>query len=71
MGSFIMSASLFASPLLGIIIGLIVLIIVKKKLKEIEVSNIYDWFKNQIKKHGKTLTAMGGGAGIAVMMGAI
>ncbi len=53
MGSFIMSASLFASPLLGIIIGLIVLIIVKKKLKEIEVSNIYDWFKNQLKNMEK------------------
>ena len=71
MGSFIMSASLFASPLLGIIIGLIVLIVVKKKLKEIEVSQIYDWFKDQIKKHGKTLAAMGGGAGIAVMMGVV
>ena len=71
MGSFIMTASLFASPLLGIIIGLVVLIVVKRQLKKIEVSYIYDWFKNQIKKHGKTLATMGGGAGIAVMMGAI
>ena len=71
MGSFIMTASLFASPLLGIIIGLVVLIVVKKQLKKIEVSEIYDWFRDQIKKHGKTLAAMGGGAGIAMMMGAI
>ena len=71
MGSFIMSASLFASPLLGIIIGLVVLIVVKRKLKKIEVSEIYDWFKKQIKEHGKVLAAMGGGAGIAVTMGAI
>ena len=71
MGSFIMSASLFASPLLGIIIGLVVLIVVKKSLKKVEVSQIYDWFKKQIKQHGKTLAAMGGGAGFAMMMGAI
>ncbi len=71
MGSFIMTASLFASPLLGIIIGLVVLIVVKKSLNKIEVSQIYDWFRKQIKKYGKTLAAMGGGAGIAVMMGAI
>ena len=71
MGSFIMTASLFASPLLGIIIGLVVLIVVKKGLKKIEVSEIYDWFKQQIKKHGKTLAAMGAGAGVAMMMGAI
>ena len=43
----------------------------KKQLKKIEVSEIYDWFRDQIKKHGKTLAAMGGGAGIAVMMGAV
>ena len=71
MGSFIMTASLFASPLLGIIIGLVVLIVVKRQLKKIEVSEIYDWFRDQIKKHGKTLATLGGGAGIAVMMGAI
>ena len=71
MGSFIMTASLFASPLLGIIIGLVVLIVIKKQLKKIEVSEIYDWFRDQIKKHGKTLAAMGGSAGIAVMMGAV
>jgi ammonia channel protein AmtB len=71
MGSFIMTTSLFASPLLGIIIGLVVLIVVKKQLKKIEVSEIYDWFRDQIKKHGKTLAAMGGGAGVAMMMGAI
>ena len=71
MGSFIMTASLFASPLLGIIIGLVVLIVVKKQLKKIEVTEIYDWFSDQIKVHGKTLAAMGGGAGIAMMMGAI
>jgi len=71
MGSFIMTASLFASPLLGIIIGLVVLVVVKKSLKKIDVSEIYDWFKNQIKEHGKILTAIGGGATIAIMMGAM
>ena len=34
MGSFILTASLFASPLLGIIIGLVVLVLVKKSLKK-------------------------------------
>ena len=71
MGSFIMTASLFASPLLGIIIGLVVMIVIKKQLQKIEVSEIYDWFKNQIKEHGKTLAAMGGVAGGAMMFGAI
>ena len=70
MGSFIMTASLFASPLLGIIIGLVVMIVIKKQLQKIEVSEIYDWFKNQIKEHGKTLAAMGGVAGGAMMFGA-
>ena len=56
---------------MGIIIGLVVLIVVKKSLKKVEVSQIYDWFKKQIKQHGKTLAAMGGGAGVAMMMGAI
>ena len=28
-------------------------------------------FRKQINQHGKTLAAMGGGAGIAMMMGAI
>lgn len=71
MGSFIMTASLFASPILGVIIGLVVLIVLKKKLSKIEVSGIYDWFTNQIKKHGKSLATFGGGAGLAVFLGAI
>ena len=54
-----------------IIIGLVVLIVVKKQLNKIEVSEIYDWFRKQIKEHGKTLAAMGGVAGGALMMGAI
>ena len=39
--------------------------------EKIEVSEIYDWFRKQIKEHGKTLVAMGGVAGGAMMMGAI
>ena len=53
MGSFIMTASLFSSPVLGLIIGLVVLIVVKKSLNKIDISLIYDWFNNQIKKYGK------------------
>ena len=71
MGSFIMTASLFSSPVLGIIIGLAVLIVVKKSLKRIEISEIYDWFKDQLKEHGKVLAAMGGGAGIMMMIGSM
>ena len=71
MGSFIMTASLFSSPLLGIIIGLVVLIVVKKQLKKIEVTEIYDWFKKQIRKHKKTLIALSGGLSVGIMMGAI
>ena len=48
MGSFIMTASLFSSPLLGIIIGLVVAIILKKKMKEIDFSEIYEWFKENL-----------------------
>ena len=44
---------------------------IKKQLQKIQVSEIYDWFKEQIKKYRKTLAAMGGGAFFAVMMGAV
>ena len=73
MGSFVITASLFSplSPLLGLIIGLVVLILAKKKLKKIEVSDIYDWFRKQILKYKKELIAMGGGAGIAVAIGGL
>ena len=62
MGSFILTASLFASPLLGIIIGLVVLVLVKKSLKKLDVTEVYNWFRNQFKKHGTVLSALGGGA---------
>ena len=52
MGSFIMTASLFSSPIIGIIIGLIVAISLKKSLKKIDLSEIYEWFKENIKKYG-------------------
>ena len=56
MGSFIMTASLFSSPILGVIIGLIVAISVKKSLKKIEFQEIYDWFKENIKKYAETIS---------------
>ena len=56
MGSFIMTASLFSSPLLGIIIGLVVAIILKKKMKEMNFSEIYEWFKENIKKYAETIS---------------
>ena len=71
MGSFILTASLFSSPLLGIIIGLVVLILVKKSLKKLDVTEIYDWFKNQFKKHGTILSALGGGAIAGLISGYI
>ena len=71
MGSFITTASLFSSPVVGIIIGLAVLVAVTKSLKKIDVSEIYDWFKGQLKEHGKTLAALGGGAGIMMMIGSM
>jgi predicted membrane protein len=40
MGSFIMTASLFSSPIIGIIIGLIVAISIKKSLKKIDIYEI-------------------------------
>jgi hypothetical protein len=55
MGSFIMTASLFSSPIIGIIIGLIVAISVKKSLKKIDLSEIYEWFKENIKKYGSII----------------
>ena len=71
MGSFIMTASLFSSPILGIIIGLIVLIVVKKSLKKIEISEIYDWFKGQIIKYGKIIYETTGISSIAKKMRAL
>ena len=56
MGSFIMTASLFSSPILGVIIGLIVAISVKKSLKKLEFQEIYDWFKENIKKYAETIS---------------
>jgi len=56
MGSFIMTASLFSSPLIGIIVGLVVAIILKRKMKEIDFRDIYDWFKENIKKYAETIS---------------
>ena len=56
MGSFIMTASLFSSPILGVIIGLIVAISIKKSLKKLEFQEIYDWFKENIKKYAETIS---------------
>lgn len=71
MGSFIMTASLFSSPILGIIVGLVVLIVVKKSLKKIEISEIYDWFKDQIIKYGKIIYETTGISSIAKKMRAL
>ena len=60
MGSFIMTASLFSSPIIGIIIGLIVAISVKKSLKKINLSEIYEWFKDNIKKYAPTISEVTG-----------
>ena len=56
MGSFIMTASLFSSPIIGIIIGLIVAISLKKSLKKINLTEIYEWFKENIKKYAETIS---------------
>ncbi len=71
MGSFILTASLFASPLLGIIIGLVVLVLVKKSLKKLDVTEVYNWFRSQFKKHGTVLSALGGGAIAGLISGYI
>ena len=60
MGSFIMTASLFSSPLIGIIIGLAVAISVKKSLKKLEFQEIYDWFKENISKYADTISSATG-----------
>tara|TARA_B100001057_G_scaffold326810_1_gene327090 strand:- start:105 stop:980 length:876 start_codon:yes stop_codon:yes gene_type:complete len=56
MGSFIMTASLFSSPILGVIIGLIVAISIKKSLKKLEFQEVNDWFKENIKKYAETIS---------------
>lgn len=56
MGSFIMTASLFSSPLIGIIVGLAVAVSVKKSLKKVEYQEIYDWFKENITKYADTIS---------------
>ena len=60
MGSFIMTASLFSSPLIGIVIGLAVAISVKKSLKKLEFQEIYDWFKENISKYADTISSATG-----------
>ena len=44
----------------GIIIGLIVAISVKKSLKKINLSEIYEWFKDNIKKYAPTISEVTG-----------
>jgi hypothetical protein len=56
MGSFIMTASLFSSPIIGIIIGLIVAISIKKSLRKIDLSEIYKWFKDNVKEYAPTIS---------------
>ena len=56
MGSFIMTASLFSSPILGVIIGLVVAISVKKTLKKMEFQEVYDWFRENIKNYAETIS---------------
>ena len=56
MGSFIMTASLFSSPLIGIIVGLAVAVSVKKSLKKIDYQEVYDWFKENISKYADTIS---------------
>jgi len=56
MGSFIMTASLFSSPILGVIIGLVVAISVKKTLKKMEFQEVYEWFRENIKKYAETIS---------------
>jgi len=56
MGSFIMTASLFSSPILGVIIGLVVAISVKKTLKKMEFQEVYEWFRENIKNYAETIS---------------
>lgn len=60
MGSFIMTASLFSSPLIGVIIGLAVAISVKKSLKKMEYREVHDWFKENITKYADTISGTTG-----------
>ena len=60
MGSFIMTASLFSSPIIGVIIGLAVAISVKKSLKKLEFQEVYDWFKENITKYADAISSATG-----------
>ena len=60
MGSFIMTASLFSSPLIGVIVGLAVAISIKKSLKKLEYQEVYDWFKENITKYADTISSTTG-----------
>ena len=51
-----MTACLVSSPILGVIIGLIVAISVKKSLKKLEFQEVYEWFKENIKKYAETIS---------------
>tara|TARA_B100000131_G_C18064999_1_gene592105 strand:+ start:403 stop:1278 length:876 start_codon:yes stop_codon:yes gene_type:complete len=60
MGSFIMTASLFSSPIIGVIIGLAVAISVKKSLKKLEFQEVHDWFKENITKYADAISSATG-----------
>lgn len=60
MGSFIMTASLFSSPLIGIIVGLAVAVSVKKSLKKLDYQEVYEWFKENIKKYADNISSATG-----------
>ena len=65
MGSFIMTASLFSSPLIGIIVGLAVAVSIKKSLKKLDVSEIYNWFKENISKQAENISNVTGISSLA------
>ena len=65
MGSFIMTASLISSPLIGIIVGLAVAVSVKKSLKKLDVSEIYNWFKENISKQAENISNVTGISNLA------
>lgn len=69
MGSFILAASMFSSPLLGLVFGICVAITVKKKLDTIDEQEIIKWVKNKFKEHKELIIGAAAGVGIASLTG--
>lgn len=69
MTSFVLAASMFASPLIGLIAGIIVSITVKRVTKNIPKKDILNWTKSTYEKNKRLILAATGVIGLSAITG--